>query len=198
MPRIPYVAIKQINKCFFTSIECLSNIEVSIMMYFMVDCSHANSNKDAALQPLVIENLANQIAEENRSIIGIMIDSLQNYQNLFCFTSYSKKNRSRAVGASEPFHRSTPGCTHRWVAVCLWILPTWTKSTNKTGICLSNHLAFRSDLPQGINKILFWIGKMLNNFKAAGFTQGINIRFWKLKRKLHMDWLVGFKMDRPI
>ena len=57
----------------------------------MVDCSHANSNKDTALQPLVVENLANQITEENRSIIGIMIDSLQNYQSLFCFTSYSKK-----------------------------------------------------------------------------------------------------------
>ena len=27
----------------------------------MVDCSHANSNKDPALQPLVMENVANQI-----------------------------------------------------------------------------------------------------------------------------------------
>ncbi|MFQ3231716.1 MAG: 3-deoxy-7-phosphoheptulonate synthase [Reinekea sp.] len=41
----------------------------------MVDCSHANSNKDHNLQPLVAENVANQIAEGNKSIIGIMIES---------------------------------------------------------------------------------------------------------------------------
>jgi 3-deoxy-7-phosphoheptulonate synthase len=33
----------------------------------MVDCSHANSNKDPALQPLVMENVANQILEGNQS-----------------------------------------------------------------------------------------------------------------------------------
>ncbi|UTW46154.1 3-deoxy-7-phosphoheptulonate synthase [bacterium SCSIO 12696] len=41
----------------------------------MVDCSHANSNKNHELQPLVIENVANQIAEGNQSIIGIMVES---------------------------------------------------------------------------------------------------------------------------
>ncbi len=41
----------------------------------MVDCSHANSNKDPALQPLVLDNVANQIIEGNRSIIGVMIES---------------------------------------------------------------------------------------------------------------------------
>jgi 3-deoxy-7-phosphoheptulonate synthase len=41
----------------------------------MIDCSHANSNKDPALQPLVMENVANQIAEGNRSIIGLMVES---------------------------------------------------------------------------------------------------------------------------
>ncbi|SFU94782.1 3-deoxy-7-phosphoheptulonate synthase [Halomonas korlensis] len=41
----------------------------------MIDCSHANSNKDAALQPLVLENVTNQILEGNRSIIGLMIES---------------------------------------------------------------------------------------------------------------------------
>lgn len=41
----------------------------------MVDCSHANSNKDHNLQPLVAENVANQIVEGNKSIIGIMIES---------------------------------------------------------------------------------------------------------------------------
>lgn len=41
----------------------------------MVDCSHANSNKNHALQPLVMTNVTNQILEGNTSIIGLMIES---------------------------------------------------------------------------------------------------------------------------
>lgn len=41
----------------------------------MIDCSHANSNKNHELQPLVMENVSNQIAEGNNSIIGIMVES---------------------------------------------------------------------------------------------------------------------------
>lgn len=41
----------------------------------MVDCSHANSNKDPALQPLVVENIVQQILEGNGSIMGLMIES---------------------------------------------------------------------------------------------------------------------------
>lgn len=41
----------------------------------MVDCSHANSNKSHELQPLVIENITNQIIDGNQSIIGIMVES---------------------------------------------------------------------------------------------------------------------------
>ncbi|WP_110687453.1 3-deoxy-7-phosphoheptulonate synthase [Salinicola aestuarinus] len=41
----------------------------------MIDCSHANSNKDPSLQPLVMENVAQQIMDGNRSIIGLMIES---------------------------------------------------------------------------------------------------------------------------
>jgi 3-deoxy-7-phosphoheptulonate synthase len=41
----------------------------------MVDCSHANSNKQPELQPLVVENVANQILEGNKSIVGLMIES---------------------------------------------------------------------------------------------------------------------------
>ncbi|WP_282343048.1 MULTISPECIES: 3-deoxy-7-phosphoheptulonate synthase [Pseudomonas] len=41
----------------------------------MVDCSHANSNKDPALQPLVMDNVANQIVEGNSSIVGLMVES---------------------------------------------------------------------------------------------------------------------------
>ncbi len=41
----------------------------------MVDSSHANSNKDAYLQPMVIQNIAQQIKNGNRSIIGMMVES---------------------------------------------------------------------------------------------------------------------------
>lgn len=41
----------------------------------MIDCSHANSNKNHELQPLVMENVVNQILEGNNSIIGVMIES---------------------------------------------------------------------------------------------------------------------------
>lgn len=41
----------------------------------MVDCSHANSNKQPELQPLVVDNVGNQILEGNRSIVGLMIES---------------------------------------------------------------------------------------------------------------------------
>lgn len=41
----------------------------------MVDCSHENSNKNPALQPLVMDNVTNQILEGNKSIIGLMIES---------------------------------------------------------------------------------------------------------------------------
>jgi 3-deoxy-7-phosphoheptulonate synthase len=41
----------------------------------MVDCSHANSNKNHDLQVLVMDNVINQILEGNQSIIGVMIES---------------------------------------------------------------------------------------------------------------------------
>jgi 3-deoxy-7-phosphoheptulonate synthase len=45
----------------------------------MVDCSHANSNKDANLQPLVAQNVTNQIVDGNQSIMGVMIESNINF-----------------------------------------------------------------------------------------------------------------------
>jgi len=47
----------------------------------MVDCSHANSNKDAALQPLVIQDVSNQVLDGNKSIVGIMVESNLNFGN---------------------------------------------------------------------------------------------------------------------
>jgi len=48
-----------------------ANIKPNIM----IDCSHANSNKDHNLQPLVLDNVTNQILEGNQSIIGVMLES---------------------------------------------------------------------------------------------------------------------------
>jgi len=47
----------------------------------VVDCSHANSNKDPALQPLVLDNCMNQILEGNQSLVGMMIESNINWGN---------------------------------------------------------------------------------------------------------------------
>ena len=41
----------------------------------VVDCSHANSRKNHALQTLVLKDVAHQIADGNRSIKGVMLES---------------------------------------------------------------------------------------------------------------------------
>ena len=41
----------------------------------VVDCSHANSYKKPELQPLVLADCVHQIAQGNRSIVGMMIES---------------------------------------------------------------------------------------------------------------------------
>ena len=49
--------------------------KAKIKANIMVDCSHANSNKDPALQPLVMDNITNQIADGNTSISSLMVES---------------------------------------------------------------------------------------------------------------------------
>lgn len=46
-----------------------------------IDCSHGNSDKDPALQPLVAQNCVNQILEGNKSIISLMLESHLNWGN---------------------------------------------------------------------------------------------------------------------
>ncbi len=41
----------------------------------VIDCSHANSNKDHNLQPLVMNDCVHQILEGNKSIVGVMLES---------------------------------------------------------------------------------------------------------------------------
>ncbi|WP_372985299.1 3-deoxy-7-phosphoheptulonate synthase [Marinobacter sp.] len=47
----------------------------------MVDCSHANSSKDPAIQPLVLQDITHQILEGNASIQGLMVESNINWGN---------------------------------------------------------------------------------------------------------------------
>lgn len=41
----------------------------------MVDCSHANSNKNPQLQTLVLADIGQQITDGNKSLIGVMLES---------------------------------------------------------------------------------------------------------------------------
>ncbi|MFT5635114.1 MAG: 3-deoxy-7-phosphoheptulonate synthase [Cognaticolwellia sp.] len=53
------------------------NLEPGIV----VDCSHGNSNKDYRRQPLVADNVFDQICAGNKTIIGIMLESNINSGN---------------------------------------------------------------------------------------------------------------------
>jgi 3-deoxy-7-phosphoheptulonate synthase len=65
---------------------CVADCEDSLAAHnvkasLVVDCSHANSAKDFRRQPLVAQNVVNQILEGNQSIIGIMLESHLNPGN---------------------------------------------------------------------------------------------------------------------
>ncbi|WP_218312778.1 3-deoxy-7-phosphoheptulonate synthase [Alteromonas antoniana] len=65
---------------------CVSECELELQdanltAGLVVDCSHANSSKDYRRQPLVAQNVVNQILEGNQSIIGIMLESHLNSGN---------------------------------------------------------------------------------------------------------------------
>lgn len=53
--------------------EALRKAKVSTKI--MIDASHANSNKDPYLQPLVLQNVTQQILDGNKSIVGLMVES---------------------------------------------------------------------------------------------------------------------------
>ena len=53
--------------------------EAGVRNAIMVDCSHANSNKDPAVQPLVMQDITHQLREGNSSIIGLMVESNINF-----------------------------------------------------------------------------------------------------------------------
>ena len=41
----------------------------------MIDCSHGNSSKDFTKQPVVVNDITDQIINGNQSIIGLMLES---------------------------------------------------------------------------------------------------------------------------
>lgn len=63
-------------------LDCENRLNTAgITPNIMIDCSHANSNKDHSRQPIVMTDVANQIVEGNRSIIGFMVESNINEGN---------------------------------------------------------------------------------------------------------------------
>lgn len=61
---------------------CESALEkVNLPKNIVIDCSHANSNKNPELQPLVMADCVHQIIEGNESIVGLMIESHLNAGN---------------------------------------------------------------------------------------------------------------------
>lgn len=49
--------------------------KAKIPLNITVDHSHANSNKDLTPQPLMMDNVSNQIVEDNNSIAGLIVES---------------------------------------------------------------------------------------------------------------------------
>ncbi len=49
--------------------------KAGLPLNIVVDCSHDNSHKDHTLQPMVLDDCINQIANGNVSIVGFMIES---------------------------------------------------------------------------------------------------------------------------
>lgn len=50
-------------------------VKAGLAPNIVVDCSHANSYKNPALQPLVMTDVVNQVRLGNRSLVGVMIES---------------------------------------------------------------------------------------------------------------------------
>ena len=54
---------------------CRQMEKIGVPQNVMIDCSHANSNKDHTRQHTVCSNVATQVAQGDRRIIGVMLES---------------------------------------------------------------------------------------------------------------------------
>lgn len=81
--------------------DALSN--AGLAQNVMVDCSHANSNKDHRRQPIVASDIAEQIESGNRSIIGVMLESniTEGNQKLTKELTYGVSITDACIGWSE-------------------------------------------------------------------------------------------------
>jgi len=59
----------KLSRLFF--LNSCSNLPNKVM----IDCSHGNSNKDYRKQPDVLENVARQIRDGEKNILGVMLES---------------------------------------------------------------------------------------------------------------------------
>ena len=50
-------------------------IKAALKPSIVVDCSHGNSSKDYARQVLVLKDVVLQIADGNKSLVGVMLES---------------------------------------------------------------------------------------------------------------------------
>jgi 3-deoxy-7-phosphoheptulonate synthase len=103
--------------------QALENAKLPVNI--VVDCSHANSNKDHNVQPLVLNDIAHQIKDGNRSICGVMIESNINEGNQSIPEDLSQLKYGVSV---------TDACIS-WEST--------VKSLNKMALNLSGHLKGR-------------------------------------------------------
>lgn len=54
---------------------CLALRDAELPEAIVIDCSHGNSRKNAELQPLVLRDVAHQMAEGNPALKGVMLES---------------------------------------------------------------------------------------------------------------------------
>jgi 3-deoxy-7-phosphoheptulonate synthase len=98
--------------------ECVSMLERSgLEPRVLVDCSHAQTNKDFRKQPLVFDTLVAQICGGSRAIMGMMVES-----NLEAGSQPINSDRSKlkyGVSVTDPCidWRTTEQCLHAAAAV---------------------------------------------------------------------------------
>jgi 3-deoxy-7-phosphoheptulonate synthase len=67
---------KMVNYTAESVVETTAQLRAAgLQPRIMIDCSHANSNKDHRRQALVCRDVAGQVAAGNRNILGVMIES---------------------------------------------------------------------------------------------------------------------------
>jgi 3-deoxy-7-phosphoheptulonate synthase len=74
---------------------CEQMEKAGIRPQVMIDCSHANSNKDHTRQPAVCHDIAEQIANGERRIVGVMLES-----NLIAGAQKLQKGKPLTYGQS--------------------------------------------------------------------------------------------------